>query len=256
MRDVPCTDTSRHRHSRQHEAYVMTGLLPLCQIALSATDRPRAHHWYRRALGFLSAGAKRHREQPDYAEVPDLPELSMDVWCLVDRQPWFQIELFEFQRPRMRLQPVDWRPCDLGYALIGIHVDDFDAALDRLARTSGRLLGGAVGAAGSRRVCLRDPDGILLELMEDDPCRDRVTTPARPEVPVATRFVTASVHDLDRARRFWIDALGFSERRGLSLHAPEHEALWGQSGAQRRAAVLGAGDFLIELVQYERPQGR
>jgi hypothetical protein len=79
-----------------------------------------------------------------------------------------QFEMFEFQKPRMRPIPHDWQPCDLGYSTIGLVVNDFDEALRRLRRTSGRLQSPPIGAAGDRRVCLRDPDGILLEIRERD----------------------------------------------------------------------------------------
>ena len=68
----------------------------------------------------------------------------------------------------MRAIPHDWRASDFEYTMIGLHVADFDAALDRLLRMSGRLLTDSIGPAGHRRVCLRDPESVLLELMEDD----------------------------------------------------------------------------------------
>jgi len=229
--------------------------MPLCQIALSVTDLARTHHWYRRALGFFAAGRSRRLDAPELAVVPDLPEASLDVWCLVDRQDWFQFEVMEFRRPRMRLLDADRRPCDIGYAAIGLHVADFDEALDRFRRTSGRLLGAPIGPAGARRVCLRDPEGILLEIMEDD-VRMSHAPRARVEGFSAARFIRVSVPDLDRARRFWVDALGLVEATGVSLHEPEHERLWGLDGAATCSLLLWADDFLVELVEYTRPVGR
>jgi catechol 2,3-dioxygenase-like lactoylglutathione lyase family enzyme len=228
----------------------------LCQIALSTTHLLRSHDWYRRALGLLAAGELRHREVPGRAKVSGLPESAFDVWCLVDGQEGFQFEMFEFQRPRMRTLPGDWRPSDIGYTTIGMHVGDFDEALARLSRTSGRPCTAPIGAPGRRRVCLRDPDGILLELMEDDVRAPDARLRPGLAVPVAVRFVTLSVADLKRARRFWIDALGLHEAEGIVLHTPEHEALWGLDGAKREALVCGAGDLLIEIVQYDAPVAR
>src|SRR5262245_6706000 len=90
--------------------------MPLCQVALSVTDLGRSHQWYRSALGLLTAGDRRRRSGDAWAMVPGLPEASFDVWCLVDRQPFFQFEMFEFRRPRMRTLPASWRRCDIGYA--------------------------------------------------------------------------------------------------------------------------------------------
>jgi catechol 2,3-dioxygenase-like lactoylglutathione lyase family enzyme len=230
--------------------------MPLCQIAISATDLPRTHHWYRRALGLVTAGARRTRELPAHSAITDLPELSLDVWCLVDRRDWFQFELFEFRRPRMRPMPADARPSDIGYSMIGFHVADFDEALDRLRRTSGRPLSDKYGPPGQRRMCLRDPEGILLELMEADIRQPGVPRRVRTDVPTATRFIRLSVPDLDCAKRFWVDGLGLIQADGVTLHTPEHESLWGMEGATRRTLLLWAGDFLVELVQYERPAPR
>jgi catechol 2,3-dioxygenase-like lactoylglutathione lyase family enzyme len=150
----------------------------------------------------------------------------------------------------------DWRPCDIGYSMMGVHVGDFDAALDRLRRTSGRLLGAPHGPRGARRVCLRDPDGILLELMEDDFRLPGSPAPVRADVASAARFVRLSVPDLDRASRFWVEALGLTEARDVCLHTPEHETLWGLPRASARRLLLWAGDFLVELVEYTDPVGR
>jgi catechol 2,3-dioxygenase-like lactoylglutathione lyase family enzyme len=73
--------------------------------------------------------------------------------------------------------------------------------------------------------------------------------------PVATRFVTLSVPDLERARGTWLDALGLAEAHDLRLHGPEHEALWGLAGASRKSFAAWAGDVLVEVVEYTSPVG-
>ena len=227
----------------------------LSQIALSVTDLRRSVDWYHRALGLQPAGTIRQLVTDGPALASGLPECSLHVWCVVDRQEWMQFEIMEFERPRMRPLPADWRPSDLGYSTIGLHVEDFDATLECLNRTSGRLLTDTLGDPGRRRVCLRDPDGILLELMEDDV---RAVHPRqRPHEVVSTtvRSVTLSVASLERARRFWVDGLG-CEETSITLHCPEQERLWGLKGARRESLVLWAGDVLIELVRYELPAWR
>jgi catechol 2,3-dioxygenase-like lactoylglutathione lyase family enzyme len=166
-----------------------------------------------------------------------------------------QFEIMEFERPRMRVLSADWRPSDLGYSTISLHVESFDTALECLNRTSGRLLTGPIGDPGHRRVCLRDPDGILLELMEDDV---RAVDPRpRPHdtVPTTVRSVTVSVASLECAHRFWVEGLGCQDA-SVKLHCHEHERLWGLEGARRESLVLWAGDMLIELVRYESPAWR
>jgi catechol 2,3-dioxygenase-like lactoylglutathione lyase family enzyme len=226
-----------------------------CQLALSTMDLSRTHWWYQRALGFLAAGERRYRDAPQFAAVPDLPDAALDVWCLVGRQPFMQIEMIEFTRPRMRPRREGWQRSDVGYAAVGIHVQDFDGALNRIARTSGELLSEPVGRPGHRRVCLFDPDGTLVELMERHPLTSTITTEAHHDVP-AICSVSLVVPDLEGARRFWVGVLGCVEMAGNALHEPEHESLWGLAGARPETSVVRSGTMLVELVQYRGPVSR
>ena len=230
--------------------------IPCCQIALSVTDLLRTHQWYQRVFGFQPGGEKTAVSSVEVARVQGLPEVSLSAWWLMDSQERFQLELLEYERPRMRLQSADWRPCDIGYTTLGLHVTDFDAALDRIARIGGRLLTAPLGSRGGRRVCLHDPEGVLLEVMEDEVRLPGAPARPHPEIQVAVRSITLSVMDLDRARKFWVDTLGLIEVQEITLHHKEHEALWGLKGAARKSILLWAGDFLIELVQYIDPEGK
>jgi len=106
----------------------------LCQIASSVTDLRRTHAWYRDALGFREAGGTNTFVGPIASMVQGLPRAASTCWWLVDRQDFFQLELFQFRSPKARELPVDWRPCDIGYTTIAVHVDDLDLTLERLAR--------------------------------------------------------------------------------------------------------------------------
>jgi len=229
---------------------------PLCQIAFSVTDLARTHRWYQDVFGFLPAGGTRLFRGPIASRVQGLPNAASTCWWLVDRQEFFQLELFEFQSPPVRPRPADWRPCDTGYTMVGLHVADFDATLARLATHKTQPIAPPVGPPGKRRVCVRDPEGVVLELMEDDPCAAFRRPHERPEIPVSAVSVTLSVPDLERSRRFFVDTLGLPLLDGVQLHGPEHEALWGLAGAKRTAVVLRSGDCLLELVQYHDPIGK
>jgi uncharacterized protein YbdZ (MbtH family)/catechol 2,3-dioxygenase-like lactoylglutathione lyase family enzyme len=226
-----------------------------CQLALSTMDLTRTHWWYQRALGFLAAGERRHRDGPAFAAVPGLPEVDLNVWCLVGRQSFVQIEMIEFARPRMRPRASTWQRSDIGYASIGIHVPDFDAAVARVQRVGGHFLTDPLGSRGARRICLLDPDDTLLELIEAHPCGEIENAAGRAGLP-AIASISLSVWDLEPARRFWIDALGGTPMADDAVHRPEHEALWGLEQAVRETASVRAGDVAIELVQYQHPRSR
>lgn len=226
-----------------------------CQLALSTIDLTRTHWWYQRALGFAAAGERRERGGPEFAAVPGLPECALDVWCLVGRQPFMQIEMIQFTRPIMRPRRPSWRRSDIGYSTVGIHVLDFDAAVDRVHMIGGDLMTEPLGAFGKRRVCLLDPDDTLIELMEDSPV-GHAEAPLEREALPAIACVSLTVRSIDRALGFWVDVLGCERARDTLVHTADHERLWGLDDAVRETAVVRTGDVLLELVQYASPRSR
>ena len=228
----------------------------LSQIALSVSDVRRAQRWYREVLGLAPGGGTNLFAGPLSSMVQGVPRAASTCWWLVDRQDQFQVELFEYRSPLVRALPRDWRPSDVGYSTISFAVEDLDAVMERGRDCGTPPLTDPVGAAGGRRVCLRDPDGVLVELMEDDPRAASARERPRGEIPAVARAVTLSVPDLERSRRFFADVLGLPVAEDVELHRPEHEALWGLDSAQRERLCLWADDFLVELVSYSDPEPR
>jgi catechol 2,3-dioxygenase-like lactoylglutathione lyase family enzyme len=103
---------------------------------------------------------------------------------------------------------------------------------------------------------VQDPDGVVLELFEDDPAREHRPSPAQQSCTVALRSITLSVGDVERSKAFFAGALSMHEAPSDVLHVPAMEALWGLGAAERTVAVLRAGAMLVELVQYLAPPGR
>jgi short-subunit dehydrogenase/catechol 2,3-dioxygenase-like lactoylglutathione lyase family enzyme len=230
--------------------------LRLSQIALSVSDVRRSQRWYRDVIGLEPGGGTNLFAGPLSSMVQGVPRAASTCWWLVDRQDLFQVELFEFRSPLVRPLPPDWRPCDVGYTTVSFWVDDLDAVVERALKEGSEPPTEPVGERGERRVCLRDPDGVLVELMEDDPRSDAPRERSRADIGAVARAVTLSVADLDRSRRFFADVLGLSVAEGVELHRPEHEALWGLAGAERERVCLWADDFLVELATYSEPLGR
>jgi hypothetical protein len=142
--------------------------------------------------------------------------------------------------------------------MVGLHVSDFDSRLDLLKNAGVMPLTSPICAPGFRRLCIHDPEGNLVELMEDDPQPEgsAVRPRPRPDVPVVVRSMSLSVPSLERSRRFFIETLRCKESTSFMLHGPEHEELWGLKGASADKLLVWAGDFMIEVREYTNPRGK
>ncbi len=191
---------------------------------------------------------------PLAANVQGLPRAASTCWWLLGRNSWFQLELFQFERPIAQLMPADFRPNDIGYTRIGIWVENFDATLKKLAGLGSQPLTEPQGERGRRRACVRSPDGVYVEFMEDDPL-PQFNRRGRVDCPSAIRSVTLSVPQLADAAAFFETGIGLKAST-VALHTPDHEALWGLAGATAEGRLFDGGEVLIEVVQYLDPVGR
>jgi len=225
--------------------------MTLNQIALvGRLDTAVVVDWYCRMFGFLPAGSATFGG-PDIAKVQglDLPTVQIELSWLVDQNEFFQFELFRYIEPESKLIPADRRPTDIGYNLVSMHVADFDATLRRLAAEDVHPVKPVNGNVGGRRARVRDPNGNLLELMEEDIRLPDAPPRLRPDVNVVVRSASAVVPNLDRARQFFVETLGMTPV-DIPLHGPDDEAMWGQPGLLRRTLVLASGDLFLELAEY------
>ena len=229
---------------------------PLNQIAFSVTDLRRTHDWYQRVFGYIPTGGTRLFFGPIASAIQGVPKAASTCWWLTDQQDYFQLELFQFRSPKVQPLPDNHRPCDVGYSMVGIHVRDFDGFLQKLDSLGIQPLTPPKTIDGNRRFCIRDPEGVYLEIMEDDPRRPGAGNRLRPNTPVVTRSIRVSVPDLEKSRHYFVECLGLPVEKDYQLHTPEHEELWGLPGASYKSLLLWSGDFLIELVQYTDPVGQ
>ena len=227
----------------------------LCQVGFSCLNAGQLRDWYRDCFGMVKSGV-----------ITGFPPMSTDriqgitpnpiekVSWLVERQDFFQLEFFQFYRPRSKPRPSDRRFCDIGYSMVGFHARNFDKVLAMIAANSDRPLPAPVGARGDRRICLQDPEGNWVEVMERDPLSQiEGMDPGivRPELLTATRFMRLSVPQLEITRDAFINGMGLSEVEDFRLHTQEHEALWGLEGAETKTALLRGRNFLVEVVEYQ-----
>jgi len=227
----------------------------IVQVALSTMDGERSRDWYQQGLGFLPAGSLAPAADMSATQGVVDARVRNLLW-LVDSQDFVQLEIFEYSSPPVRPLRADREPSDIGYTRVGVWVADFDAALARLARLGARPVGPLTGPPGARRACVFDPDGIMVEVMEDFVPAPRSRPLVRPGAGVALRAVTASVPSLDASLRFFRDAIGMTEVPDVVLHTAAQESAAGREQTPRRRALLTAGQLWLELAQYKTAGGR
>ena len=175
----PRTDAASARHDGR-VAMTCAPAPPLCQVAFSVIDLTATERWFREGLGFWPAGGSRRLMRGRLAaSVQGLPRVASTCWWMVDRNGFFQLEMFQFERPVARLMADDARPCDIGYSRVGVWVADFEATLARLRRSAHRPWPSR--SVPPAAAALRPkPDGVYVEIMEDDPLADTVPAMSRP----------------------------------------------------------------------------
>jgi hypothetical protein len=227
----------------------------LCQVGFSCLNASQLRDWYHDCFGMVYSGGIMAFPPMSTDSIQGItPNPVEKVSWLVDQQDYFQLEFFQFYRPRSKHRPIDRRFCDIGYSMVGFHAREFDKVLAMLAANSDRPLPTPVGAPGDRRICLQDPEGNWVEVMERDPLSQiEGTDPCivRPELLTATRFMRLSVPKLEITRDTFINAMGLSVVEDFRLHTQEHESLWGLEGAEIKTALLRGRNFLVEIVEYQ-----
>jgi catechol 2,3-dioxygenase-like lactoylglutathione lyase family enzyme/uncharacterized protein YndB with AHSA1/START domain len=228
----------------------------ICQVAFTALNGPALREWYANVFGLVKSG-KVIFFPPSTSNVQGIPGAWEKCGWLIDQQDYFQLEFFQFLTPRSRLKPDHWRPCDIGYNMVGIAVNDFDQVLRNVSAFSAIAPPAATGKPGARRACVSDPEGNLVEIYERDPLTlvDGANTHVlRPEVPAVVRSIRVSVPGLEDARRSFVDAMGLQPVDGFQLHTAEDEASWGLPDARAKTLLVRGTNFLVELVEYQSPE--
>jgi len=220
-------------------------MLQLIQIGMNTSDVPGTLRLLSDVLGFSNAGSQGLWGRT--IAVQGLPPDSRTIiWWLTGRQDYFQLEVFQHTRPAQRPLPADWRPSDHGWVRFGVRVDNYDRVLDGLAEMDIATITPPQMDNGERRVAFRDPFvGTIVEVMEGG-------SKNGPEVV----YVTSSVSDLAAARQFYAETVGLEIVLHGHLRRPEHEQLWGLSGAKPEGFLVRVGSVFLEIVSYGQPAGR
>ncbi len=158
-----------------------------------------------------------------------------DVHCLLDSQPGFQIEMFEFPVQEESDSQATVAPSQSleahgpgraqGYGPVKIAVHHFAPVIERL-QESGCLRGEFQEALELRKARAVDPDGTLLEVVEDS---SAALEPGTHRAPVRVSRVGLEVPDLQQGLEFYTTVAGLKEMEKIS-GLPSRRRLGGSLG--------------------------
>ncbi len=176
-------------------------------VGMGVHDAEKSYDFYKKVLGFKV----KLNDQTAYLE-----EMEPIVGALVEMHSIMAmnalgggvIEIIEHTstKPVEPERPVRWG--DLGFFELGIKARNLDSFfLSQKSRGVDFLTPVRTYEQSNGRIIkyayLRDPDGLLIQLVEEE-------TQGKPRAG-GVRHVTLGVKDLERARRFYGEVLGFTE---------------------------------------------
>jgi len=142
------------------------GVLGVTHIGICVSDLERARRFYQDALGFVPVSELAIDGGPT-AQMMELDDLELR--CVFLERDGVRIELMHQQVPgtigRGEATPMNRR----GLTHLAFRVEDLDATLRQIEAAGGRLLEQtriANPAFQARVICVLDPDGVRLELVE------------------------------------------------------------------------------------------
>jgi catechol 2,3-dioxygenase-like lactoylglutathione lyase family enzyme len=212
------------------------------QIAVIVEDADASVRFYEQVLGIPRAGGTIFKGKAA-ERVQALPDpLFLAHWHIDDR-PYFQLELFRYERPRSRPFARLRKPWDIGYSRIALEVNDPVACHARCVAQSVAGLSPIHEISGRPYFALNDPNGVLLEV---GPAVHPVPS------PLGARFagIGLSVQSLDTALASFHRAAGCPI---LTAQAPDKGVLWNEPPARKRMALLDGGTVWLEITEYSDP---
>lgn len=212
------------------------------QIAIIVEDGDASVRFYEQVFGLPRVGGTIFKGKAA-ERVQALPDpLFVANWHTDDR-PYFQLELFQYQRPGSRPFARLRQPWDIGYSRIALEVNDPASFHARCASQSLAGLSPIRDIDGRPHFALRDPSGVLLEV-------GPANRPVPPRLGARFAGVALSVPSLDTALASFHRAAGCPMR---TAQVPDKGALWNEPPARKRMALLDGGTAWLEISEYSEP---
>lgn len=201
------------------------------QVAISVSDRERSLAFYRDLFGLTHVGGTSFSGKKT-EQVQGMVGANSQCSWLMDDRPHFQFEIFEFACPQGRPFAATRQPHDVGYSRLIFSVPD----LDVIAAASGSAI---ERLHGKRTLLLRDPDGILVHVIEARIARAQLSG------------VALSVPDLQVALASFVEGCGC---RPITGRPADWGSLWGEQDVDKVMARLDGSTISLEISEYLDPR--
>ncbi len=217
------------------------------QVALVVSDQKRSVDFYTRVLGMDHIFGTAEFRGPDLDKVQQMDRAASSTRWLIDDREMFQLEVFQFENPESRPLPADHSLTDEGYNRVIIAVKSLDEAGAAAQAAGGTLVALLCDVENhdSRHALIKDPDGILLELVE----APELVPGDRPAriigLGITSLDLSTTVEDL-------CDGFGFSPCED-KFH---HRRFWDEGGRLERMQTLQLDDMFIVVSQYRGSRPR
>ena len=157
----------------------------LIRGAIFVRDLDRATRFYQ-ALGFDEIYHEEIMDSDSAAGVMSLPPGSSCRARILKphgRPGFGMVGLFEISNPAPKALPDGAQSPRVGEVALVFYLKDLDATLNTARQHGATWIGTPIvfnaGHRTQREVCLRDPDGVLLNFLERDPAEQDLTTTVR-----------------------------------------------------------------------------
>jgi len=219
----------------------------VAQVAICVSDHRRTTEFYRAVLGLDHVFGTTSFRGAQAEQVQGMPGAASTVRWLIDDRDGFQLEVFQFETPRPRPLRAGHGVTDLGYNRIIVAVRSVTETLSRAAAARGGVgpMVPSDDAAGPAHALLRDPDGILVELIElpgqvGERCSSRILG------------LGVTVADVERTVRDMCEGFGFIRCEDLF----EHAFYWAVEGRLAAHQTLQLGDMFLVASSYRNARAR
>jgi len=214
----------------------------LNQIAIIVEDADASVAFYDKRLGIPRVGGTIFKGKAA-EKVQALPDpLFFAHWHMDDRE-YFQLELFQYQRPASKPFARLRKPWDIGYSRVALEANDVEALHAACATQSVPGLSPVRDIGGKQHFVMQDPSGVLLEI-------GPASEPVPPHLGARFTGVALSVPSMEVALRSFRDAAGCPVR---DASPPDKGPLWDEPPARKRSVLLDAGTAWLEITEYAEP---